>query len=124
MRSKLNRNRVYSRDVTGAMLVSLNKGMAATLVSSNNPPGIELYYHANVFFCFGRKNKVTDHVSENTIAREVGEYSESTRRVLGEYRTNKLSPRDVESGNRSQWCSYHCVEPPPRKGISHKAVQI
>ena len=70
MRSELNRNRVYSRDVTGAMLVS-----------SNNPPGIELYYHANVFFCFGRKNKVTDHVSENTIAREVGKYLESTRRV-------------------------------------------
>ena len=28
-------------------------------------PGIELYYHSNVFFCFGGKNKVTDHVSEN-----------------------------------------------------------
>ena len=57
--------RVFSRDVTAAMLVSLNKGTAAMLVSPTNPPGIEFYYHANVFFCFGEINKVTDHVSEN-----------------------------------------------------------
>ena len=36
--------RVFSRDVT-----------AAILVSSTNPPGIELYSYANVFFCFGGK---------------------------------------------------------------------
>ena len=47
--------RVFSRDVTAAMLVSLNKGTAAMLVSQSNPPGIELYSYANVFFCFGRK---------------------------------------------------------------------
>ena len=35
-------NRVFSRDVTAAMLVSLNKGTAAMLVSPTNPPGIEL----------------------------------------------------------------------------------
>ena len=61
-------NRVFSRDVTTAMLVSVNNGTAAMLVYLTNPPGIELYYHANVFFRFGGKNKVTDHVSENTIA--------------------------------------------------------
>ena len=44
--------RVFSRDVTMAMLVSLNKGTVAMLVSLTNPPGIELFYHANVFFCF------------------------------------------------------------------------
>ena len=48
-------NRVFSRDVTAAMLVSLNKGTAAMLVSPTNPLGIELYSYANVFFCFGWK---------------------------------------------------------------------
>ena len=48
---------------TAAMLVSLNNRTAAMLLSPTNHPGIELYYHANVFFCFGGKNKVTDHVN-------------------------------------------------------------
>ena len=48
-------SRVFSRDVTVAMLVTLNKGMAAMLVSPINPPGIELYSYANVFFCFSWK---------------------------------------------------------------------
>ena len=47
--------RVFSRDVTLAMLTSLNKGTAAILVSSTNPPGIELSSYANAFFCFGWK---------------------------------------------------------------------
>ena len=59
--------RVFLRDVTAAMLVSLNNGTVAMLVSPTNPPGIELYCHANVFFCSGGKSKVTDHVSENTL---------------------------------------------------------
>ena len=41
-----------SHDVTAAMLVSPNNEMAAMLVSRSNPPGIESYYYANVFFCF------------------------------------------------------------------------
>jgi len=45
-------NRVFSCDVTAAMLVSLNKGTAAMLVSPTNPLGIELYSYANVFFYF------------------------------------------------------------------------
>jgi len=48
-------HRVFSRDVTAAMLVSLNKGTAAMLLSPINPPGIELYSYANVIFCFGWK---------------------------------------------------------------------
>ena len=51
-------NRVFSRDVTAATLVSLNKGTAAMLVSPTNSPGIELCYHANVFLCFGRKTRL------------------------------------------------------------------
>ena len=35
------------RDVTAAMLVY-----------PTNPPEIELYYHANIFFCFGGKTKL------------------------------------------------------------------
>ena len=45
--------RVFSRDVTAAMLVSLNKATAAMLVSPTNPLEIELYSYANAFFCFG-----------------------------------------------------------------------
>ena len=45
--------RVFSCDVTAAMLVSLNKGTAAVLVSPTNLWGIELYSYAKVFFCFG-----------------------------------------------------------------------
>ena len=50
--------RVFSHDVIWAMLVSLNKGTAAMLVPSINPPGIELYCYANVFFCFGGKTRL------------------------------------------------------------------
>ena len=42
----------FSHDVTTAMLVPLNKEKAAMLVPRPNPPGIQLYYYANVFFCF------------------------------------------------------------------------
>ena len=45
--------RVFSRDVTAAVLVSLNNETAAMLVSSTNPSRTELYSYANVFFCFG-----------------------------------------------------------------------
>ena len=54
----LSNSGVFSRDVTAAMLVFLNNGTAAMLVSPTNPPGIELYYHANVFFCFGEKTSL------------------------------------------------------------------
>ena len=46
-------NRVFSRDVTAAILVSLNKETAAMLMSPTNPPRIERYSYANEFFCFG-----------------------------------------------------------------------
>ena len=44
---------MFSRDVTAAMLVFLNNGTVAMLVSPTNPPGIQ-------------KNKVTDHVSDKS----------------------------------------------------------
>ena len=46
------RSRVFSCDVTAAMLVSLNKEMVAMMVYQTNPPGNELYFYANTFFCF------------------------------------------------------------------------
>ena len=58
---------VFSRDVMAAMLVYLNNGTTAMLMCPTNPPGIELYDNANVFFCSGEKNKVTDPVNENTL---------------------------------------------------------
>ena len=41
---------MFSRGVREAMLVFLNNGRASMLVYPTNPPGIELCYHANVFF--------------------------------------------------------------------------
>ena len=60
---------MFSRDVTAAMLVFVNKGTAAMLVSTTNLPGIELYSNANVFFVLVEKNMLIDHASENTTAR-------------------------------------------------------
>ena len=55
---KNHRYRVFSCDVTAAKLVYLNNGTAAMLVNPTNPPGIELYYHANIFFCFGAERRL------------------------------------------------------------------
>ena len=46
---------MFSRDATVAVLLSLNKGTAAMLVSPTNPLKIELYSYANSFFCFALK---------------------------------------------------------------------
>ena len=44
-------NRVFSHDVTVAILVSENNEKAAMLVSQTNPVGVELLSYANAFFC-------------------------------------------------------------------------
>ena len=55
-------NRVFSHDVTAAILVSQNNETAAILVSQNNetaailvsqtsPVGVELFSYVNAFFC-------------------------------------------------------------------------
>ena len=44
--------RVFSHDVTVAMLVSQNKEMAVMLVSQTKPLGIELYFNANTVLSF------------------------------------------------------------------------
>ena len=43
--------RVFLRDVTVAILVSQNNGMAAMLVSQTSPVGVEFLSYANAFFC-------------------------------------------------------------------------
>ena len=43
--------RVFSHDVTAAILVSQNNEMAAMLVSQTIPVGVELFSYANAFFC-------------------------------------------------------------------------
>ena len=43
--------RVFSHDVTAAILVSQNNETAAILVSQTNPLGVELFSYANAFFC-------------------------------------------------------------------------
>ena len=58
-------NRVFSHDVTAAILVTQNNETAAMLVSQNNetaamlvsqtsPVGVELFCYANVFFYFNK----------------------------------------------------------------------
>ena len=42
----------FTRDVTTAMFVSVNKETAAMLVSQSNPQGMEFYSYAMFFFCF------------------------------------------------------------------------
>ena len=44
-------NRVFSHDVTAAMLVSQNNETAAMFVSQTSPVGDELFSSVNVFFC-------------------------------------------------------------------------
>ena len=43
--------RVFSHDVTAAILVSQNNKTAAMLVSQTSPVGVELFSYANAFFC-------------------------------------------------------------------------
>ena len=43
--------RVFSNDVTVAILVSQNNETAAMLVSQTSPVGVELFSYANAFFC-------------------------------------------------------------------------
>ena len=43
--------RVFSHDVTAAILVSQNNETAAMLVSQTNPLGVVLFSYANTFFC-------------------------------------------------------------------------
>ena len=44
-------NRVFSHDVTAAILVSQNNETAAMLVSQTSPVGVELFSYANALFC-------------------------------------------------------------------------
>ena len=43
--------RVFSHDVTAAILVSQNNETVAMLVSQTNPLGVELFSYANALFC-------------------------------------------------------------------------
>ena len=51
---------VFSRDVTAAMLLY-----------PTNPLGIELYYQANVFFCFVGKTRLLTTLGENDLQPSV-----------------------------------------------------
>ena len=45
-------NRAFSHDVTAAILVfQVDNETAAMLVYPENPRGVELFSHVNVFFC-------------------------------------------------------------------------
>ena len=44
-------HRVFSHDVTAAILVAKNNEMGAMLVYLTNPVGAELFSYGNTFFC-------------------------------------------------------------------------
>ena len=44
-------NRLFSHDVTAAILVSQNNETVTMLVSQTSPVGVELFSYANAFFC-------------------------------------------------------------------------
>ena len=46
--------RVFSHDVTAAILVSQNNETAAMLVSQTSPVGVELFSYVNALFCSNR----------------------------------------------------------------------
>ena len=48
------RYRVFSHDVTAAILVFQNNETAAMLVSQTSPVGVELFSYANAFFCYNK----------------------------------------------------------------------
>jgi len=50
-KSETKQYRVFSHDVTAAILVSQNNETAAMLVSQTSPVGVELLSYANAFFC-------------------------------------------------------------------------
>ena len=50
--------RVFSHDVTVAILVSQNDETAAMLVSQTNPVGVGLFSYANTFFCSNKSAKM------------------------------------------------------------------
>ena len=43
--------RVFSHDVTAAILVSQNNETAAMLVSQTSPLGVDFFSYTNAFFC-------------------------------------------------------------------------
>jgi len=59
--------RAFSRDFAAVVLMSLNKGTAAILVSPTNPSGIELFFLCIRVLLFWLKNVLIDHVSENAL---------------------------------------------------------
>ena len=48
----IDNNKVFSHDVTAAILVSQNNETAAMLVSQTSPLRVELFSYANAFLCY------------------------------------------------------------------------
>ena len=49
--SMLDKYRVFSHDVTAAILVPQNNETAAMFMSQTSPLGVELFSYVNAFFC-------------------------------------------------------------------------
>ena len=60
-------NRVFSHDVTAAILVSQNNETAAMLVSQTSPVGVEFFFLCKRFLLFQQISIDARHVSENAL---------------------------------------------------------
>ena len=69
------------------MAVSQNKETAAILVSQINPLGIELYFYANVVFCFSKLIWLLVTCVQNALFFEEGSrykvHRQSKKRIVG-----------------------------------------
>ena len=67
--SRKSKNRVFSHDVSAAILVSQNNKTAAMLVFQTSPVGVELFSYANAFFCSNKLWVIAD--DEIMVCRKV-----------------------------------------------------
>ena len=105
-----NVNRVFSHDVTAAMLVSQNNETAAMLESQTSPVGVELFSYANALFC---SNKFAWLLATwvKTLYRELKQLRRRPQRQL--QKNNRFNNPNNSSARTSRFlvhfCDVHCT---------------
>ena len=114
--------RVFSHDVTAAILVSQNNETAAMLMSQTNPLGVELFSYANAFFfsinlrrCRPREWKHSIQILQTAgllyffLKNELKEFDKRSKHfLLGDHFINSHSV-----------ISWHCMDIVRRKWVAH-----
>ena len=105
-----NVNRVFSHDVTAAILVSQNNETAAMLESQTSPVGVELFSYANALFC---SNKFAWFLATwvKTLYRELKQLRRRPQRQL--QKNNRFNNQNNSSARTSRFlvhfCDVHCT---------------